>query len=319
MTMREVKLYGHLGKTFGKVFRFDVKTVAEAIAALKANLEGFEAYLLKHSKPGYHIFVDKRNLGEKDLPELCGKGTIKIIPAVAGAKRGGVLQTIIGAIMVIVGTFVPGMQWMIQPGIALMAGGIVQMLVRPPGRSETEKPDNRPSYSFNGPVNTTTQGNPIPVCYGELVVGSQVASMGLAIEDIYIPPKVEFGQNGIPTAGPTIGYIDTPCTAIYEIGTAPNTNQWNWYDQPVSEHYFILTPTHTGFVTGWRYNVLFDARDSSGQQPLQVGCVYDAAQGGFIIRNAALTLDKMPNVGWNLSISTPADGGYPIYNYEGGG
>jgi len=38
---------------------------------------------------------------------------------------------------------------------------------------------NKPSYLFNGARNTMTQGNPVPVGFGELGVGSQVISAGI--------------------------------------------------------------------------------------------------------------------------------------------
>ncbi len=223
MTMRDVKLYGHLGKTFGRVFRMDVATPAEAIRALRANLEGFEQYLSKHSAPGYHVVIEKRSLGKDDLALPCGSGTIKIIPAVAGAKRAGAFQTILGVVLVVVGAImqaygIPVGSALIKLGVTLIVGGVTQMLNRPPTRSTSERPENAPSYTFNGPVNTTTQGNPVPVCYGEMIVGSQVASFGLDVDDIFIPTHTGVGGgDGEPGPGSgaidgslvtTIGYID---------------------------------------------------------------------------------------------------------------
>lgn len=48
-----------------------------------------------------------------------------------------------------------------------------------------EAPESKPSYYFNGPVNTTKQGNVVPVCYGgPLLVGSQVISSSVSTEDL---------------------------------------------------------------------------------------------------------------------------------------
>ena len=38
-------------------------------------------------------------------------------------------------------------------------------------------------HNFNGPVNTTAQGNPVPVIYGEMIVGSATISAGIYSED----------------------------------------------------------------------------------------------------------------------------------------
>ena len=188
MTMRNIKLYGHLGKRFGRIFRMDVNSVAEAVAALKANLQGFEAYLATHSMPGYHIFIGKRNLGEDELALPGGAGDIKFVPVVAGAKRAGMFQTIFGIALIVVGVFTSwaGGTALISAGVSMVIGGVTQLLTVQPGQANREKPENRPSYAFNGPVNTTAQGNPVPVCYGEVMVGSQVASFGLSVDDILV-------------------------------------------------------------------------------------------------------------------------------------
>jgi predicted phage tail protein len=63
---------------------------------------------------------------------------IRIVPVVMGSKRGGVLQTILGAVLVVVGaigTFTVGQAGAValgaiyhEMGAAMMAGGVMQML-----------------------------------------------------------------------------------------------------------------------------------------------------------------------------------------------
>ena len=180
--MREIRLYGHLGRRFGRVFHFDVQSPAEAVRALRANLDGFEAYLFKHSEPGYHVFAGKRNIGKDDLAVATGDAVIRIVPVVTGAG-GGVFQTILGAVLIVVGVFFE-QPWLVNIGASMVVGGIAQMLIRPP--SPGTPANNQPSYCFNGPVNTATQGNPVPICYGTMIVGSQVVSAGLSVEQIAV-------------------------------------------------------------------------------------------------------------------------------------
>lgn len=192
--MREVKLYGHLARQFGRVFRFDVASPAEAVQALRANFPGFEAALVGH-RPGYRVFVGKQNIGADDL-HFQGGSTIKIVPVVAGAGRGGLGQIILGAVLLgltfwnplglFAGEFAAlGGLGLKGIGTAMMLGGVAQMLFSPPvSEGPQERPENKPSYAFNGPVNTTAQGNPVPICYGRLMVGSQVISAGLSVEQV---------------------------------------------------------------------------------------------------------------------------------------
>lgn len=73
---------------------------------------------------------------------------------------------------------------MITGGIGIAAGGVIQMLSpQTKALASQDGPNNKASYSFNGPVNTSAQGNPVPVLYGEMIVGSAVISAGIYAED----------------------------------------------------------------------------------------------------------------------------------------
>ena len=69
-------------------------------------------------------------------------------------------------------------------GVGMVASGIVQMLApQPKGISARNSPNNSVSYTFNGPVNTTAQGDPVPLGYGRMIVGSAVISAGIYSAD----------------------------------------------------------------------------------------------------------------------------------------
>ena len=71
----------------------------------------------------------------------------------------------------------------VMMGVALVVAGIASMMA-PDGSKDTERPENKPSYIFNGAVNTYRQGNPIPVGFGILQVGSQVISAAIKNVDV---------------------------------------------------------------------------------------------------------------------------------------
>lgn len=194
--LRTVRLYGHLGERFGREHRFAVASAAEAVRALRANFPGIDAALVGH-RPGYRVWVGGAARGPQDL-WTPGAGPIRIVPVVAGAKNKGPLQIILGAALiaapvlfgagpVLFGTTTLG-SVATSLGISMVLGGVSSLLFSPP-RAETgatERPESRPSYIFDGPVNTTVQGNPVPIGYGRLRVGSQVVSAGLSVE--VLPP-----------------------------------------------------------------------------------------------------------------------------------
>jgi predicted phage tail protein len=176
--LKTVKLYGHLGKKFGKSFTMAVSSPAEAIRALSIQIKGFKQYLKAHSEPGFHIFLDKVDISAEELNNSSSAEVIKIVPVTYGS--GGFFKIVIGAaLMVITGG---------QFGLGLILSGISEMLFSPPKQdkfgSTNNRPADSPSYIFNGVVNTTAQGNPVPLCYGKLLIGSQVISAGLSTKEI---------------------------------------------------------------------------------------------------------------------------------------
>jgi predicted phage tail protein len=199
--MREVRLYGHLAKQFGKVFSLDVASPAEAVRALCANLRGFDAAIAGH-KPGYRIFVGKGQICMDDLTFQSGTAPIKIVPVVSGAKNG-LGQVIVGILIIVAAFYTGGASYSAAGGLvagtggtmalsfgtSMIIGGISQMMMSAPSTaSPKEQPGSEPSYAFNGPVNTIAQGNPVPVGYGRMIVGSQVVSAGMSVEQRFVAP-----------------------------------------------------------------------------------------------------------------------------------
>jgi len=182
--LRTVRLYGKLGTLFGRVHRLAVASPREAMRALCVIVPGFERFMLTSNTKGleFAVFVDKTNIGESELA-FEGKGDIRIAPVMKGSKRGGVLQTIIGVVL-IAASFIPGFQALLAPGIALAAGGVVQMLSpQSTGLKGREDPDNKPSYA-GGPVNTTAMGNPVGILAGRRRIGGAIISAGIYAEDV---------------------------------------------------------------------------------------------------------------------------------------
>lgn len=196
MPLREVRLYGALGREFGRVHKFDVSSPAEAIRALAANFRGFEA-ALKAYAPGFHLLAGRRDVADGDrMHHPAGASEpIKIVPAVAGAKGG--LLSILAGVALIAAAFLTGGATLagttslwgsmaIGFGASLVLGGVSQLIAPQKAYSAGSDDDEEDtqSYVFNGPVNTTTQGTPVPIGYGRMIVGSALVSMGITTEEL---------------------------------------------------------------------------------------------------------------------------------------
>jgi len=195
--MKTVKLLGELGKKFGKEFKLDIRNPAEAARALCVNFPELEKHLIDSEKRGvgYRIVVGKEDQKLEDLHNPSGKQTIKFIPVLMGAGGNGSTQIIIGAAIIALMWWNP-MGWTVggsmmvagyAMGASMVIGGTVQMLTPMPSSSSQEQynqPDNKPSYVFNGSVNTSAQGYPVPVGYGRMIVGSAIISAGISVEEL---------------------------------------------------------------------------------------------------------------------------------------
>jgi predicted phage tail protein len=213
VTATTIRLSGPLGKRFGRTFRLhlDTKTPAEAVRALCAMLDGFKAYLSSAADRGVEFAIfrgrgeHEENIGYEQLREP-GGADIRIAQVHAGAKNGGVLQTVVGAVLVVIGLAISGWSFgtltplgsvFVSVGVGMIAGGVVQMLSPQPKLNKAaDSADNQASDIFNGPVNTTAQGGAVPLIYGgPIEVGSVVLSGGIeAVDYSARPSNVDAGS-----------------------------------------------------------------------------------------------------------------------------
>jgi predicted phage tail protein len=206
--MKTVLLLGELGKKFGRKLLLDVKTPGEAVRALCANFPEFEQHLIESGKKnvGYRILLGKNDIPLDDIHNPAGSSTIKFVPVIQGAGGNPLTNVLIGAAIIgaafftggaslvagagffgttVTTTFLGGIALGI--GASLVLSGVSQMLSpTPKSDAPGERPENQPSYVFNGAVNTTAQGQPVPIGYGRMVVGSAVISAGITTEEIPI-------------------------------------------------------------------------------------------------------------------------------------
>lgn len=202
--LKTIRLYGVLGTTFGRVHRLAVKTPKEAVKALSVIIPGFEAFMNSSAQRGieYAIFKGKKNISEDELTDNSGSLEIRIAPIITGSKRGGLFQTVLGVALIAAATIMTGGAalgfaagfaaagaWGTAAliGASMAIGGVMQLIApQPTGLSMRESQDNKPSYAFGGPVNTTTQGNPVGVLYTQdnnREIGGAIASAGIYAED----------------------------------------------------------------------------------------------------------------------------------------
>jgi len=189
--LRKIKLYGKLAKFIGhRVLEADVATAAEAVRFLLANWPELEAHM---SDQHYRVSIGTYDLVAEELHHPAGAAPISFVPVVAGAGATG--RIILGALLIIGAFFTGGAtigllglaapvavsSVLLFAGATLLLGGVAQLLTPTPkvAQGADNQDDPRKSYSFSGIQNTSRQGTPVPIVYGETLVGSVVISAGI--------------------------------------------------------------------------------------------------------------------------------------------
>ena len=189
--LKTIKLYGVLGKRFGRQFKLDVANTREAIRALSIQLPGFEKFMLHAHEQGlaFAVFQDKQNICENELDMSTDATVIKIVPRVMGAGGDGVFSMILGAVL-IAASFLPVVGQVLAPallgaGIGMLVGGVAQMLMPMVNNQQDQNQDgNKANHGFGGAVTTVAQGNPVAVLRGRREIGGFIVSAGQYAEDI---------------------------------------------------------------------------------------------------------------------------------------
>ena len=187
--LRKIKLYGRLAKFIGKrVLRAEVASTAEAVRFLLANWPELERHMRDQH---YRVSVGDYELSEDELGHPVGQQEIKFVPVVTGAGATG--RIIAGIALIALASFVTfgtlgGIvaagainAAVFGVGVSLVLGGVAELLTPTPKvpQGPDTQDDPRKSYSFSSIQNTSRQGTPVPICYGEVYVGSVVISGGI--------------------------------------------------------------------------------------------------------------------------------------------
>lgn len=244
--MTHVKLMGELGEKFGTDWNMDVSSFRDVFRLIDCQADGFKKYLTDCAEEGINFTIQNgEDLLEGTLDALIApvKDTVIITPVAAGAGVKDALKIVAGALLIMYGpSFIKNMD--IFRTNTLMEGGKVTKVIN--GQEvvmETYKmtetlnkggqvaikmaqaagvslgmegvmgyltPDtpsaSGKSYLFDGPENNVKQGAPVPILYGQLMIGGSVMNYGL--EEIGLTNHAQAGYT-LVTDG-SVTYSSSP-------------------------------------------------------------------------------------------------------------
>lgn len=179
----EVKLLGELGRKFGRVYEFYVRSPKDIISALSRQVKGFKEYLVGAHENGVGFKLVTNNAEGIDYKEIditCDR--LVIAPMITGAGGAGRILAGValvalsfvsfGAGTIFAGAFqagATGSTLLFSLGASLIFNGLASVLA-PPVSTPKSETDRKESFLFDRAAELTTQGFPVPVVYGEFLV-----------------------------------------------------------------------------------------------------------------------------------------------------
>lgn len=196
--LRDIYLHGAPGRQFGRRWRLDVATPAEAVRALIT----LRPKLSKVFRAGlWRVIVGPPHLANSIAVEhinmQAGSQPLHIVPAHPphGEDATNIGKIIVGTVLIAAAVILTGglagplAGIMVSVGLSMVMGGVAGLLTPhltqdPSQATDTARPEDRPSFLFTGVSNNIQQGGPVPVVMGTHLVGSVLVAGSINTEDI---------------------------------------------------------------------------------------------------------------------------------------
>lgn len=215
--MIQLHLHGILGHKYGKLHKFAVKSPKDIINAMEANFPEFRKDLkdLALQNVHYTFVCDNKWLKGNSLLESKVKNSkVDMVPSVLGS--GPVTAT-------------SSITWLMVASFVLAVGSAVYSFVQAgkmefpkiPGATGTSTALNR-SLAFSNRENIVEQGNPVPLVYGRIKVGSFVIQSSVKTFPLSLTLTDEFVNSSSKKSNNQTAVIDgsnSELTSVTQIST----------------------------------------------------------------------------------------------------
>lgn len=187
---RTVILHGWLAKKYGTRHEGYGKNIQLVLKSVNVSIPGVSDDIRKHN---WEVIKGDVSGGDNLTVEAVGMALgsqeeIHIVPSFEGAGRtgqiiAGVVLVVVGAVLTIYGFGAVGVPLMVSG-----AGMLIGALLTPPIVDDIDEQERnqRPSFMFNGAVNTSSQGVAVPLVFGKFRSGSVIISAGIDTETFAI-------------------------------------------------------------------------------------------------------------------------------------
>jgi predicted phage tail protein len=176
--LRKVYLHGYFAAFHDGPITIVGDTVAEIVEGITRQVKGFQPDPTR----GRHRvkvvgFDTEESLHTQLGPEV---EEVHLVPQMSGGKKGGLLQILVGAVLIGVGLLIGGGTLIgslaMKVGALALLGGLTALLAPKP---EADNNEQKRSAYLGAPKNTLAIGTRIPILYGEHRVFGQFLSFDI--------------------------------------------------------------------------------------------------------------------------------------------
>ena len=174
--MTIVNIHGILGREYGNSFLLSLPNPKDVLEAIDCNRQGFLQRLVELQREGlcYDMIINKKRITNgPDMDQMSNPATVDLVPAISGSGP------LMAPLLMTTGLFTAG-----STALAFAASIANFVLFAAISYALTPKPENealeisskasKSSLIFSNTANLASQGSPVPIGYGRLLVGSQV-------------------------------------------------------------------------------------------------------------------------------------------------
>lgn len=195
-----VILGGQLGKKYGRRFEFVLHRPIDAIKALHCNFPDFVETLQGYAEKGMEFRITDLSDGRHDLSleesnTLRRPKVLRLSPVISGASEQTAksnTQLAISAVLAVaaIAASAGGAAPWVVSAMASMSvsfaiqGALGHYAAHQSKKNKKEQKEKNPSNLFSNQENVTEAGGPVPVGYGQMMVGSIVIGVAYEVYDM---------------------------------------------------------------------------------------------------------------------------------------
>lgn len=195
-----VILGGPLGKKYGRRFEFMLHRPIDAIKALHCNFPDFVETMQGYAEKGMEFRITDLSDGRRDLSldestAVNQPKVLRLAPVVAGASEQTAkanTQLAIATVLAVAAIALSGgtaSPWVVQALAAMsvsfaIQGALGHYAAHQSKKNKKEQKEKNPSNLFSNQENVTEAGGPVPVGYGQMMVGSTVIGVAYEVYDM---------------------------------------------------------------------------------------------------------------------------------------